>query len=103
MSTYYDKEGQQIDRAKWAALFSNKEYVRVALSDSEDGNTRVSTIWLGLDHGFGGERQIFETMVFQGDDEDDIDMQRYATISEALEGHAEMAEKWIGSSEPDAD
>lgn len=50
----------------------------------------VSTIWLGLDHGFGtGPPVIFETMVF-GDDSEDLDVARYSTEQQARDGHTEM-------------
>jgi len=49
----------------------------------------VSTVWLGLDHGYGGGPPlIFETMVFGG--AHDEDQWRYPTEVEALAGHAEI-------------
>lgn len=52
------------------------------------GSVVVSTIFLGLDHSFGGGPPIlFETMVFNGSD----DMQqRYCTVDAARAGHAEV-------------
>lgn len=50
------------------------------------GNKCVSTVFLGLDHSYGGEGpKIFETMVF--DEDHGEDCWRYATWQEALEGH----------------
>jgi hypothetical protein len=57
----------------------------------------VSTVWLGLDHGFGaGPPLIFETMYFRGlgAKADPEDMQRYSTEAEALAGHEQMVAKW---------
>lgn len=57
------------------------------------GDVRVSTVFLGLDHSFGDDRPpiLFETMVFGGSLEDEMD--RYATWDEAEKGHAAMVEK----------
>jgi len=48
----------------------------------------VSTVWLGLDHSFGGDGPplIFETMIFDRRGES-ISCDRYATEVEALAGH----------------
>lgn len=54
----------------------------------------VSTIWLGLDHGYDGRKLIFETMVFNKGSMIEIDADRYATEAEALKGHARLVRKW---------
>lgn len=51
----------------------------------------VSTVFLGLDHGFGGPPIVFETMVFT--DGKGGDMERYSTYDEAMAGHKVMVEK----------
>jgi len=49
---------------------------------------RVSTVFLGLNHSFGGgEPQIFETMIFGGTF--DEEMWRYSTWEQAEKGHQE--------------
>jgi hypothetical protein len=48
----------------------------------------VSTVFLGLDHGWGGKPLIFESMIFNGPCHDDMD--RYTTWEQAEIGHAEM-------------
>jgi hypothetical protein len=66
-----------------------------------DGKT-VSTVWLGLDHGYpylSGNTEnyrplIFETMVFDGDDLHEIYLERYSTWKEAEEGHQKAVE-WV--------
>lgn len=56
------------------------------------GESRVSTVFLGLDHRFGeGPPQIFETLVFGGPLADE--MERYATWEEAEAGHQRMVER----------
>jgi len=48
-------------------------------------DVRVSTVFLGLDHGFGGTPLLFETMVFGG--EADMECWRYSTWDAAQAGH----------------
>lgn len=51
----------------------------------------VSTVFLGIDHGFGsGEPVLFETMIFGG--EHDGYQQRYRTWEEAEKGHQRAIE-----------
>ena len=63
----------------------------------------VSTVWLGINQRFGdGPPLIFETTVFKHplsesrapDDGRDRDSESYATLEEALNGHARMVQKW---------
>lgn len=51
---------------------------------------RVSTVFLGLDHG----GMLYETMVFEGDDTHEYDMVRYSTRAEAEHGHAVVCVRW---------
>lgn len=89
MSRYYDRAGNQIDVNQWIAL-SSEEYKRVALSEGVVPGVVVSTVWLGLDLGYGdGPPFIFETMVFGG--AHDEEQERYSTEADALAGHA----RWV--------
>lgn len=58
---------------------------------SIQGDVRVSTVFLGLDHNFSdhGPPLHFETMAFVG--HDDVGQERYTTWAEAEEGHA----RWV--------
>ena len=48
---------------KWMAVNRGKRHV----ADETIGNSRISTVFLGIDHSFGGSTPIlFETMVFGG-------------------------------------
>jgi len=60
---------------------------------TEQGDVMISTVFLGLDHGWGeGDRPVvFETMVFQG--EHGGEMERYCTWDEAEAGHAQWVAK----------
>lgn len=84
MSLYYDRAGQPITFTQWVELLV-PENQRVA--KSEVGEAVVSTVWLGLDHNFGGDGPplIFETMILGGT----LDQQqwRYSTEAEARAGH----------------
>lgn len=50
----------------------------------------VSTVWLGIDHGFGLTEKpiIFESMVFGGPLDETC--RRYCTRDEAIAGHGEL-------------
>jgi hypothetical protein len=94
---WYNRDGEVIDTHAANRLLGDPDYKRVSLTDissadDPDMRHRVSTVWLGLDHGFdNSDPVIFETMVFaDGDTAADEWMRRYSTEKEALEGHAEI-------------
>lgn len=74
---YFDRQGFPVPSTDgdpmsacltWARLRESMtiEDVLVARDDLPDGSY-LSTVWLGLDHGFGGRPLIFETMRFAGE------------------------------------
>jgi hypothetical protein len=83
-----------------------EEYTAWSRTGSFDGRKRVartvaegievSTVFLGLDHGWGdGPPLLFETMIFSSNNEDlDGYCERYATWDEAEEGHR-IAERFV--------
>lgn len=73
---------------KWFEQFKNRIVAKTEISS----NIRVSTIFLGIDHGFGDEGPplLFETMVFGGPA--DSTMERYSTWNEAEQGHEAIVE-----------
>lgn len=79
---------------EWA---ENWEKFRRILSTKTLNGSRVSTVFLGIDHNFSGTGDpiLFETMVF-GDAYDE-DCERYATWDDAIKGHWEMVLKHGGS------
>lgn len=94
MNDKYVLEGHdavpETDLITWARWFETADR-KVALTDIAAG-VNVSTVFLGLDHGYGdGPPQIFETMVFGGPL--DKEMDRYATWDEALKGHTAMVKR----------
>jgi hypothetical protein len=70
---------------EWAMWMEKGD--RIVLQ-TQMGESRVSTVFLGLDHSFGraGPPTLFETMIFGGPCNEEC--WRYATRLEALEGHA---------------
>ena len=92
MSRYYILDGKRAVAAGlmvWARWYETADR---KVANTERKGIRVSTVFLGLDHGWGeGPPQIFETLVFGG--EHDGDMDRYATWEEAEAGHAAMCAK----------
>lgn len=93
MLGHYDKDGKPITMMECAELFEDKEYRRVEWTELGK-DEYVSTVWLGLDHGFGEERPlIFESMAFY--DDDWRECRRYSTLEEAKEGHQKLVEEVV--------
>lgn len=105
---WYNKTGQAISLEEAGKLLQDRSYKVIAQTALWNGYW-VSTIWLGLDHSWmGGERLIFETMVFyrgigwkiKGWSLErhhrwmDLWMKRYSTEEEALKGHREAVRKF---------
>ena len=92
---YYilDAEHQavKVDLHTWAAWFENDTNRRVA-STEINSEVWVSTVFLGLDHCFGGGPPVlFETMIFGGDR--DSEMHRYSTWDDAITNHEMIVKK----------
>ena len=94
MTDKYILDGHEpvpVDLMTWARWFEdNRDKRRVAATDIFPGKLWVSTVFLGIDHGFGmGPPLLFETMVFDESGNDD-DCERYTTWEEAEAGHAKI-------------
>jgi hypothetical protein len=84
---YYSRAGEPMTFDEWVEAFESRTLGDngVAVDELEDG-AYISTVWLGLDHSFGGPVPlIFETMVFGGPH--DGFCERYATEEQARAGH----------------
>lgn len=57
---------------------------KVVAKDEING-VKISTVFLGMDHGFFGKPLLFETMIFGG--EHDMYQERYSTYEQAEKGH----------------
>jgi hypothetical protein len=103
MTGMYKLEGHEVVPVDsiddWGEMFQDTESRRVGQREYI-GVYEVSTVFLGIDHGFsGGAPLLFETMVF-GDGPRDGEQYRYATWDEAEAGHkrvvAELESEWSG-------
>lgn len=72
---------------EWSSRFESRE--RYIAKHTIDG-VFVSTVFLGLNHGFGETDLWFETMIFGGPH--DGYQERYETLDEAKAGHADALE-----------
>ena len=62
------------------------------VEQTEIGNIKISTVFLGIDHSYiGGEPILFETMIFGG--KHDQYQQRYRFHNEAVKGHKHACNK----------
>lgn len=99
-SEYFGWDGWPISMRTWLWLSQESRFdggrrgsKHVALTKAlDDPETWVSTVWLGLNHGyFDSDILIFETMIFGGPLNQDYSV-RYATVEEARAGHERAIE-----------
>ena len=84
------KPASLMEWAKWLeAAGKDRQVVVTDISD----DVRVSTVFLGLDHNYldTGPPLIFETLIFGGEHNGDMD--RYSTYEEAEAGHEVMVKR----------
>jgi hypothetical protein len=95
---HYDRLGVAIPLGEFCELAEDPEYKRIG--STYIGRWWISTVWLGLDHGYGWLTDgrhlpiIFETMIFDAHGKlvDDFEQRRYATEEAARQGHEEMVQ-----------
>lgn len=87
------KEVVPATREEWNAMWEDPRLRYVAYTTLKPITNRiffkdvvVSTVFLGLDHGYDGVPKWFETMVFNHPSGNDWTT-RYTTYDEAVEGH----------------
>lgn len=76
------------DPVKWSMwMFGDGKRDRRTIAYDQIGDLSVSTVFLAIDHNWGGVGLpvLFETMIFGGKSDQYCD--RYCTRREALEGH----------------
>lgn len=67
--------------------YAKKTGAGFSIARTKVGERDVSTVYLGMDHGFdGGPPILWETMVFPGGEK----CERYATHQEAVHGHDQI-------------
>ena len=71
---------------EWSKLFEEKDRI---IARDEVGGYLISTVFLGIDHNFCGDREplLFETMVFGGSGEYTDYQERHSTNSQAVRRH----------------
>ena len=84
------------------------EYIKEhkVIQQDKVGHLFISTVWLGLDHGYGDEEpQIYETMIFDNNEESpsypDQYQVRYSRWKSALKNHRrilELVQAFVSSS-----
>lgn len=97
-NSFIGKDGRRLTFREADKLLSDRSYKVVRQTKLSKPQLFVSTVWLGLDHRFGGGNPplIFETMVFcDATGWSDLDCRRYATEEEALVGHQEVLCAWM--------
>lgn len=93
---WYDRQGKPLtDDNEIKKLLRTPEY-RIVKQEKLKNGKWILTVWLGINYSFmGGKPLIFETMVFpKKGDYGWLDMDRYSTEEEAIEGHNLLKEKW---------
>lgn len=91
-----DHELIPVDLMTWAKWFEKTDNT-VALDLV--GESRVSTVFIGVDYGFGGRQLWFETQVFG---EHEL-VWRYATWDEAVAGHNRIVAALKEGKDPDGE
>jgi hypothetical protein len=71
----------------WGAWMERNER---KIAYDEINGLRVSTVFLALDHGYGDNVELYETMVFPPNSYNDLYCRRYEIKQEALNGHAQI-------------
>jgi hypothetical protein len=90
MGLWYGPDGQPIEVHEAERLLGSWDARRVAQTaiTTSEGQIRISTVFLVLDHGWaGGDPVLWETMTFGGPD--DGACRRYCSKADAEAGHTE--------------
>ena len=96
---FYRKDGTpytgETRLSDFAKDFEDMAYRRIGFTSLANG-IEISTVWLGIDHGFGNKYRplIFESMAFHNGRGGDLECWRYATLEEATIGHKWMVKKY---------
>jgi hypothetical protein len=89
-----DKMPVNIPFEEWIRIFDFEDEGR-RVNKTTIGDVRISTVFLGLDHGIYEDKpMLFETMIFGGEYDDY--QERYSTWEEAEEGHQRACELVCG-------
>lgn len=92
-----DHETVSVSMREWSIYFNKPDRL---LWNTTVGDSKVSTVFLGIDHSFGsGPPLLFETLVMGGPLTDD--MERYTTYDQARIGHITMVSQCVAAERHD--
>jgi hypothetical protein len=100
MPLYYKRDGTPYPEGDEGFLEMARDWEdlgkKVVMKTELPWGGEVSTVWLGLDHGFMSSRPlIFETIVFDAvDGWSSLACRRYSTEEDAIKGHMAMVKEW---------
>ena len=96
---YYDRRGAPMTLQQWAQKFEDADYRHIArdvIGPEEPLDPAplitVSTFWLGLNHDWGSDEPLIYETIIVGAEHDGTSM-RYATESQAREGHRRVVDE----------
>lgn len=96
---WYHRDGTLSENPVYTWDPADPDCHRVAAT--QVNGVRISTVFLGLDHSFGGGPPVlFETMIFGARGRWEEFQTRYCTEAEALAGHAMYVEAVAGTKHP---
>ncbi len=83
---------------EWEKIYGKNRKI-VKKEEIKEKDCEISTVFLGLDHAHGRQREplLFETMIFGG--EKDQEFWRYHTWEEAIKGHKNIVKMCGGKIE----
>ncbi len=88
MQIYFDWDGEPMEFWEWVF---KKECLPPHVADDTINNKRISTVWLGMNLSLYDGILIFETMIFETDDDESGEgsfyQERYGNYNEAEIGH----------------
>lgn len=96
---FTDRQGRPLTIEQWSRMFADRAYKRVASTTVR--RLWVSTVWMGMDHGYGNKPLYFETMVFPAPGSKryrnrpwmEEYVERYTTELEARRGHQRIVDR----------
>lgn len=91
---FLSRKGEPMETVEWAMAYEDTATRTVAIDIDMDTETMVSTIWEGIVHTVRGG--TFETGVLVKGEL--IDMYRWYSEEDAIEGHGEICRKVLGRS-----
>ncbi len=85
--------------SEWAAAYGDGDPDARVIARAIIGDVHISTVFLSVDHNFGGGQPIlYESMVFGG--QLNHEQQRYHTRAEALAGHLALVQRVMAADPP---